>query len=396
MSDLNSDHENDLSTQSTYLKAERKPALFGWKIALVAIIGIVGVLYTTIDFSGPDMSGSVEENLAPIFDSRLASCKAVVNARPSEKFDDCLSAATDGNNVAIKRMVWAYSRKGEYQDLSKVFEWLRAVRNRDNATELLMYSLVHLNAEAGDLRKESEVGISRLVAKNYAPANVVLASIYALEENVLPPTSNILWLLNKAIKKDIVALEPTTLAVIHANGFISPENINAGASLLKEFAEHEYPVATNNIAWFLATLDTNPFSTSDYALSLAQRVVDDPLHAKNPIYIDTLAATLAANKRFEEAVEAQELAITLTKESDLNASYLARTLIEYEERLNLYSQENTLVELKLRVDKATFFKQMRNRTLEYVLSNFFEAIDVPLSPKSDVYSVENEAKTSTE
>lgn len=374
--------ETTISNDTNEFEA-RKRALRGWKIAAVAIIAIVAVAYTYIDFNDPNQA--TEAKLASIeaFDQRLVACSNVRSAALNEAFENCLSAAEEGNIVAIKRIIWAYSRQGKEQNLTKVFEWLRRVPNRGNATELLMFSLVHLNTDAEQLRKDSEEGISRLVAKNYAPANIVLASIYALGENILAPSSNTLWLLEKAHNKNPIVLEATTLAMIYANGFLGPKKLSVGKTVLEKESERNFPVTTNNTAWFLATLDTNPFTPSDYAVTLAKEVIDDPVHGKNPIYVDTLAATYAANNQFSEAIEAQNQAIDLLKQGEFNENFTDRTLAEYEERLSLYQENRALVETSLITAKEPFFKNMRNRTLEYVLSDFFQPIDIPTLPNSD-------------
>jgi hypothetical protein len=351
---------------------------FGWKLTGLGIVTLLAVLYAIVDIDRPNATTDAEIARINSFDPRLLSCNDVITSEPSPAYDTCLSAAQEGQVLAIKRIIWAYSRKSDYQDLGKVFEWLRQLPYKDSATQLLMYSLVHLNAESDKLRKDSELGISRLVAKNYAPANVVLASIYALNENIIPPSSNTLWLLNRAHKKDPVILEPSILALIHANGFVSDINIAAGTNLLKKSAELDFPMAANNIAWFLATLDNNPFTSGEYALSIAQRVVDDPIYGQNPIYVDTLAATFAANNMFEQASKTQQQAIEMLARSNLSESVLNTTQIEYEERLSLYLQNEVLVEENLFVDKSTFFKKIRNRVLEYVLREFFITVEAPV------------------
>jgi hypothetical protein len=356
------------------------------KIFGILLIAVAVFLYARMNSPDSKDSDAAYNELqlarAAAFDERLIACKDISSAQPSQAFEKCLDAAKDGVVLAIKRIVWAYSRNNEYQDLGKVFEWLRAVPYKNDATQLLMFSLVHLNAGSDGLRKDSEVGISRLVAKNYAPANIVLASIYALQENLLPPTSNTLWLLEKGNKKDPVVLSPAQLALIHANGLVAAENIAAGTKILKESAQRDFPIATNNIAWFLSTLDSNPFTPPDYAITLAQRVVDDPNHGTNPIYIDTLAATLAANKMFAEAVETQQRAIKLVEQSELQAPAKEVTINEYTERLALYMQNEVLIEDTLMIEKSTFFKNIRNRVLQYVLNDFYIPIEIPALWKS--------------
>lgn len=356
-----------------------KKTFWTWKLVTLVALFAVALLYSVIDINASHSNEPEITNNIPPFDTRILLCNDVLNAVPSDAFQVCEAMAQEGNVAAIKRMIWAYSRQSEYQNLTKVFEWLRALPYKDNATQLLMFSLVHLNTESDTLRKDSEVGITRLVAKNYAPANVVLASIYALEENTIAPTSNTLWLLTRASMKDPIALSPSMLALVHANGFLGDINIAAGAAVLTASAEREFPMMTNNIAWFLSTLDTNPFTPSEYALGLAKRVVENANDGQNHIYVDTLAAAYAANNMFTEAIDTQRQAIELLQASNASEKVEQNTVAQYESRLTLYSQNQVLVEDKLIVEKNTFFTHIRNRVLEYVLRDFYIPTNAPVS-----------------
>jgi hypothetical protein len=368
---------------STFTETPQK-SWFTWKIWTLCVLAMLALLYTSIDSKDPNVPSEADIALVDAFDLRLLSCNEVTTSTPSDAYDTCLSVAEEGDIEAIKRIIWAYSRQSDYQDLGEVFKWLRALPYKDNATQLLMFSLVHINTKSDKLRKDSELGISKLVAMNYAPANVVLASIYALDENIVAPTSNTLWLLNRAYKKDPLIIEPSLLALIHANGLVSNVDIDAGAKLLKQSADKNFPGSTNNIAWFLSTLDSNPFAPSDYAISLAQRVVDDPVHGKNPIYVDTLAATFAANNMFDKAVETQNLALELLISSNFSEAFKQQTKEEFEQRIALYSQNEALVEETLAVDKIKFFRKLRNMALESVLRGFFIIIEKPVLPGSEM------------
>ena len=374
-------------TSKAQLRAP-KSSWFSMRTGGVAAIGVLIFLYSIIEFEKPEPD-TTATNLVPAFDERLISCNQLRTPVPSPSYDTCLSAAQDGDVLAIKRFIWAYSRQSENQDLGKVFEWLRALPYKDDATQLLMFSLVHLNTASANLRKDSELGISRLVAKNYAPANVVLAAIYALNENVTPPTSNTIWLLNRAFNKDPMTIDASMLATIYANGFLSEVDVAAASSVLKSAAQTNYPMTTNNVAWFLATLDNNPFTPTEYAVSLASQVIEDSQYSQNHIYVDTFAAALAADQRFDEAISAQELALNLLQQSDLDESLKSHTQAAYENRLALYKNNQTLIERTLATDRTAFFKSLRNRVLEYVLRDFFIPIEIPASfvSKADAGSV---------
>jgi len=353
-----------------------KTNMFAWKIGVIICIAAIAVVYSTIEIKVTNTAEA--PNPVPIeIDERLLACNKVMSSEPTDDFNTCLSAAQDGEVLAMKRVIWAYARASEFQNWSEVFNWLKALPRKDENTQLLMYTIVHFMASSDDIKKDSEKGITRLVAKNYAPANVILASIYALEENLLPPTSNAQWLLERDANAQANAITPSQLALAYANGLVGNVDIEKASNYLKQVAQRNYPINTNNIAWFLSTLDNNPFTSNEYALSLAKQVTDDPDNAQNPVYIDTLAASLAANGMFEEATQAQQQALDLLSQSSLSERVKAASKPQFESRLALYSKGEVLVEETLKVDKTVFFSQLKTRTVDLLFRDFYVIVDEP-------------------
>lgn len=354
-----------------------RPNIFGWKIGALVLIGVIALIYASIDVN-IENSSPAQNVVAPItVDPRLLACNNVANAELNEDFATCLSAAEDGDVAAIKRIVWGYSRSGEFQNWKEVFSWLKRLPVKNENTQLLMYAIIHFMASSDQLKEDSEIGISRLVAKNHPPANVILAAIYALNDNVLPPTSNPRWLLERVSNEQSNVITHAQLAMVYANGFVGNIDIEKGSDYLKSAAQQGFPLDTNNIAWFLSTLDNNPFTTAEYALSLAKRVTDDPKHAGNPIYVDTLAASFAANGMFSDAVETQEKAMQLLLESEFNERFMQRRKTEFESRLALYKNGEALVEESIEVDKKDFFRKLKSRTVDYLFREFYVVSEVP-------------------
>lgn len=389
MADFESTNKNEDTSQSvdpyeahvsneraTELPTKQKPNLFGWKIVAIVFIGVIALVYTTVDIEVTNTVDDVPVQ-AIVVDERLFACNNVVSGELTEDFSTCLSAAEDGETLAIKRIIWGYSRSGEFQNWKAVFSWLKAMPRKDENTRLLMYAIVHFMASSDELKKDSEEGISRLVAKNYPPANVLLASIYALDENVLPPTSNAQWLLERESNEEANVITPSQLAVVYANGFVGKSDLEKATDYLKQLAQRNFPVNTNNIAWFLSTLDENPFTTQEYALSLAKQVTDDPEHSQNPIYVDTLAASLAASGMFDEALVAQERAIVLLSESEFNQGFIDARKLEFESRLSLYKSGEALIEESVAVDKKEFFNKIKSRIVDYLFRDFYVLADEP-------------------
>lgn len=400
---ISNNTDNDSNNQSSsnrdvYFQnhTHKKKSMFSWKIGVVLILGVIAYFYTLIEFEDNTVSEvPIAQEIIP--DARLQSCNKVSSGEPTEDFNICLSAAKDGEILAIKRIIWGYSRSSEFQNWTEVFTWLKSMPYKDENTKLLMYAIVHFMAKSNDLKKEGETGINRLVAKNYPPANVLLASIYALGENVLPPTSNIQWLLERTSNEDSNALTPTQLLHFYSNSYVGKDNTEKAKLYVKEAAQRNFPVNTNNIAWFLATIDNNQITEKDYALSLAKQVTSIPAYANNPIYLDTLAASYAASGMFELAVEKQTLALELLNTSTLNQRQKDRNKKDFDKRLGLYKSGKSYVDKTITVDKKSFFTQLKSRTVDFLFRKFFVIADAPtrLTEDSDIDSAASASEKET-
>jgi tetratricopeptide (TPR) repeat protein len=94
------------------------------------------------------------------------------------------------------------------------------------------------------------------------------------------------------------------------------------------------PYARNQLAWILATSSLQNLRSPEEALRHAQAVCEATGHA-NPVFLETLAAALAASNRFEEAVETQRQALRLSPPPKKKS---ART------RLELYRLNKPLIQ----------------------------------------------------
>ncbi len=373
-------NQNDAVENANMANSEKQTAMFGWKLAGLVIIVVLTLIYTTVGRNPQaDFKELAAQDAIASFDERLLSCNAVTSAEPTDAFAICLAAAEDGQALAKRRMIWAYSRANQYQDWQAVFNWLKAIQERDKPTQLLLYTILHIMGDEPAQKKEGEEGINQLVTRNYAPANILMASIYALKQNQLPPNNNTLWLLERAYQQSPNSIDPASLALIYANGFAGQQDIDKARALLIEAANVSYPISTNNIAWFLSTLDDNPFTSPSYALELALKVVENSENAGNHIYIDTLAAAYAANKNFALAVQTQEQAISLIGNVNINESIKEREIEAYTLRLKTYKEGKSLVETTLQVDKDIFFKRLKTSTVDYLFRNFFIRVNSPIS-----------------
>lgn len=354
---------------------------FGWKIGLLLIICVIAIAYTVLSKEEPPPAPSLQEiRLAAAianFDPRVLSCNDVVTGEPSEALETCNEVAKTGSLSARHRLIWAYSRANDHQNWQKVFDLLKSLPKSDRNAQLLRNSLLHLMGDTPELKMEGEEEIKKLAVKNYAPANVILASIYALGQNTLPQSSDVLWLLRRAALADPAVMDPTKLALIYANTLEGQRGIEEGSELLAEVAEQHYPEMTNNVAWFLATLDNNPFHSTEYAIELANRVVSNQEHENNPIYIDTLAAGYASHGNIDTAIETQEKAIAAIQTFDWSEEVKKNVLEQYSKHLEIYQQGKQVVEYKLTISVEDVFKDIKLAAFDTLFRQYFRTITDP-------------------
>ncbi len=326
-------------------------------VFFIAVIGVVAVIValTNDDFEDQHIATAVP------FDDRLLLCNEVTDAAPTEAFSNCLDAANEGYNLAQRKIAWAYSQTSDHQDLEEAYKWISRVANYDRSAELMRYILLRLFGKNSTDIEHGEAGIQQLANVNFAPAAAYLGILYKLEENVLDKTSNSMWLLQRAHEKDPEVFNAYQLAIIYANGFGVEQDYTKARNVLLNYANHQFPMTTNNVAWFLATLDDNPLSTPDTAVKLAESVINISPNDQNHVYVDTLAATYAARGDYALAIEHQTNALDkLQKVAESNQENDYTVLItEYSDRLTLYKDNKKAVTESLKRDYNAFFKGVK-------------------------------------
>ena len=366
----------------SYTESASKKKLFIVGGAFLLFVFILYKAYSN-NRSQPVSAAQVAEAQAQAFalanwDERLLACNSVLNAEPSDAMSTCIDLAKNGNIEALKRVTWAYSRAGEYLNWNEVISGLKRLSKIDRESQLLLFALMKFMSNDPDVNRQGETGIKRLANKNIAPANVLLASLYALKENTLEQTSNVLWLLERAYNSDPDTLSPIDLALIYTNGLVSDKDIDKAREVLNQAADAFFPIGTNNVAWFLATLDNNPFTEDERAITLSTRIIEDPRFETRHTYVDTLAASYAAAGQFEQAVKYQQQAIDLIADLNWNESNKAREMADFTERLTLYKNEQTVVEYSLKIEKEAFFLNLRKDLVNQLLNTLFVTFQAPV------------------
>ena len=308
------------------------------------------------------------------WDDKLLSCNDIVSAEPTEAFTTCKALAEKGWLKARRKIAWAYTQAGEYQNFTEAYTWVSTIKE-NRAAELIRYVMLLVFGNNEEDKEFGEKGIQKLANLNYAPANAYLGVLYQLAENRLKQTSNPVWLLEKSYEQNPNLLSAYDMAVIFSNGFGVERNLDKATSYLMEQAERQYPSTTNNVAWFLATLQHNPFTSSKKAVELALKVTQHPEHGDNHIYVDTLAATYAADGQLGKAIDTQKRAIALLQMAE-NIIEQDQLMSEYNDRLSTYEAGNAASTNSIDRNINEYFTAMK-RTIE---SSLIKTLNVNISP----------------
>lgn len=331
-------------------------------------------------------------DVGPQIPSELLSCNDITSAEITDQFSTCLSYAEEGFIDAQRKIAWAYTREGEYQNWQDAFNWLKRVAEQDANIELLSQIILFLLGNSEQDKINAETDIRHLADIRFPPAEAYLATLYFLDLNILPRDANPAWLLRKAYDSDKSMISPFEMAAVYANGFGTRRNIQKAKQVLVDYAKQDFPFTANNVAWFLATLDNNSITNTEFVVDLAESAVEDPEFGNRYSFVDTLAASYAAIGNFEKAVTTQQQAIELIANVESDAEEPLDDIGEFEARLELYKQGKRPILETLDVDLDTFFKDLK-QDIERILLSGLNVYIEPTSVKNETSSANPENLT---
>ena len=127
-----------------------------------------------------------------------------------------------------------------------------------------------------------------------------------------------------------------TLGNLYADGVGVQTNYRRARSLMREAAREapEHPELINEVAWVLSTSNRPQLRDDRFALRIMDHMMSANEQARqNPMFLDTWAATHAANGDFEQAIKLQHQALEAADVTRLE-EYLVGEMKEHLERFN--------------------------------------------------------------
>lgn len=357
---------------TTPLSAYLKPLLI---LSIISVITYFAYEKTQNSQQSAQSSSLADKAKLPF---ELLSCNEIQSAEDIDVFSTCLTYAEQGYAEAQRKIAWAYTREGDYQDWQKAFDWLKKLAARDRNVKLLSQIILFLLGESDEDKIRAETDIRHLADTRFPAAEAYLATLYYLKLNKIPRDANPAWLLRKAYDQDKSIISPFEMAVVYINGFGTRHNPERAKQVLVDYADEDFPYTANNVAWFLATLEENLITDKAFVVSMAESAVSQPEYASRFTFVDTLAASYAAQGDFTKATTTQQQAIELLTNHTANEAEEIGDMEEFEARLALYKNGERPILETLEVDLDTFFSSLKRDIERILLSN----LNVYIEPNS--------------
>jgi TPR repeat protein len=223
-----------------------------------------------------------------------------------------------------------FSPDGRSVDPSLV-SWLTVQAGADNhhAQYFLATAYLDFQDPAPD-PTTAQVWLQRAADAGLAEAQFRL-SVLLLEHEA---QTSVVWLEKAAAQQHPLANQ--VLGEYLHTGVHFPQNFAGAITLYQRAADKGNVVATNNLAWLLATVGDNAFADPQRAIDLIRPYV---LYLGDWQHLDTLAAAHARLGDTELAAKLQKQALLLAQ-----TAASAEVILEMTHRLNLYSKSQAYIE----------------------------------------------------
>lgn len=269
-------------------------------------------------------------------------------AKDEKKAVEWFQKAADQHNLpAMNALGHVYEfGQGIAKDEKKAFEWYKKAATYGNAQAQQNLSECY---EAGKGVEKDPVEalkwLERAAHQDFAPSQAAYAWRLEKGEGVEKNTSEAAaWYLKAAQNGLIPAM--THLAYMYYTGTGVPLDYRRAEAWYRKAARSTDPWARNNLAWFLAVCPDDAFHDGETAIEFAKSALEK-LEKEDYQMVDTLAAALARDGKFGEAVQIQTKALMLfTRDTEKEYTAEERANLEKEltERLTIYKEQRAFTE----------------------------------------------------
>ena len=239
---------------------------------------------------------------------------------------------------------------GVSQDLTKAVEWYRKSADLGFALAQFAVGLAYDLGRGMEVdKKEAADWYRKSAAQGHLPAMAAYASKMELGEGVEKDTAKAALYYLKASQKGYIPAM-TRIAGMYYSGTGVPVDYERAGAWYQRAARSEDPWSSNNFAWFLATCPDGSLHHAETSITFAKRalkILGEAGEEQRYEMLDTMAAALARNGEFLEAVLWQKRAIELLAE-DEEIGTDERVMLdrEFQDRLQLYKNQKAYSEAR--------------------------------------------------
>lgn len=248
-------------------------------------------------------------------------------------------AAKQGLDKAMHVMgILCEEGEGVPKDLGKAAEWQGKAADAGLAEAQFRMALMH--EEGKGVAKDPAAAADwamQAATQGHAPGQALYALKLVRGEGVPKNSSKAaVWFLRAAQQGN--GFSQRQLAYLYYTGNGVPVDYARCEAWYRQAASNEEDVwAMNDLAWFLATCPEDKFHKGDEAVAIAKAAIKTLPEQRHEM-VDTMAAALARNGKFGEAIVWQKRCLSLLKEDkDMPADERKKLETEFSERLKLYT-----------------------------------------------------------
>jgi TPR repeat protein len=257
-----------------------------------------------------------------------------------------LEKAADGGHVKAMHALGALHEEGQgvKQDFGKAALWYGKAAEKELPDAQFSLAMLYQNGRGvkKDLVKATELA-QQAAAQGFSPAQAFYASKLVNGDGVAKnPAKGALWFL-KAAKQDHPYAQ-RQLAYLYYTGNGVPVDYERCLAWYRRAAKVSGdPWAKNDLAWFLSTCPEKDYHRGEEAAEIAKDAImtlEMQTGEQRHEIIDTMAAALARNGQFAEAMVWQKRSLKLLEQDqEIGPQDREKLQKEFEDRLKLYQAD---------------------------------------------------------
>ena len=259
-------------------------------------------------------------------------------------------AANGGHAKAMHVLGSLYDEgAGVEQSPELAAKWYQRAVEKDLPDAMMALAMLLQNGRGVEKNAEKATELAKKAADaDYTPAQTFYASKLVQGDGVAKnPSKGAVWYL-KAAKQDHPFAQRQLAYLYYTGNGVPLDYERCQAWYRRAVTVSQDPWAKNDLAWFLSTCPDSKFHNAEEAISTAKSAVmalEVDAGQQRHEMIDTMAAALARNDQFPEAIVWQKRSLSLLLEDkDATPEEVTKLKAEFNDRLKQYQSKKPYTE----------------------------------------------------